>query len=111
MLANLLNLPKTADDFAFWSFNHRDSHKRIIEAIQKDVGVILVEYDIDPVNFQAIDQWLLRNQEYHNDMNGILQLQGSDLTGVDFSNQDSFANWILLHWLEHSDAEFKLGIG
>lgn len=40
MLINLLNVPKTKNELDIWSFSHKDSHVRIIQAIRRATGTI-----------------------------------------------------------------------
>jgi hypothetical protein len=44
MLANLLNPPKTEQEWLQYSFDHRDSHDRIRAAVLKKYGVNLTDY-------------------------------------------------------------------
>lgn len=113
MLANLVTVPQTAQDWALWGFAHRDHHLLIRNAIQAQVGINLQTYDLDPVPFNdpdALFNWLERNQLAHNDMDTTLNLQGSDLGSVDFSNANQAQAWVYLHLMEHTAAGDKLGI-
>lgn len=110
MIPNLLNIPKNDREWDIWAFNHRDHHRLIRDAIQKQYNRNLIEYQLDPINFNEPESWLERNQQSHNDMNGVLNLQSSDLEGVDFENKSQKAAWIYLHWFEHQSAAIKLGI-
>lgn len=109
-LVNLLNTPKNELDWSVWGWSHRDSHTKIRQAIQQQKDVNLFEYDIDPINFDDIENWLERNQRFHTDMNGALQVQGSDLQGVNLKDEKELAAWILAHFLEHQTAELALKI-
>ncbi len=110
MLSALLNTPKTQAELDTWSFHHRDSHNRIRGEIQQVYGVNLPEYILEPIAVNNISLFQEQNQEAHNDMNGVLQLQSSNLEEVNFSEENSFKAWIYSHWLEHSTAEIKLNI-
>lgn len=72
--------------------------------------VKLPEYSIDPIPSDDVKGWLENNQNYHNDMNGQLDLQGSDLQDVDFKDQKQLQSWIFLHYQEHNSAEQALEI-
>lgn len=110
MIENLLNIPRSEQDWNIWAFNHRDHHDLIRKAIVQNGGPNLPEYQLDPINFGDVKSWLERNQQTHDDMNGVLGLQSSDLEGVDFTNRNQLAAWIYLHWQEHTNAANKLGI-
>jgi len=110
MLADLMNTPRTASDWAVWSFAHRDSHALIRQAIQAKYGVSLTEYALDPIDPEQQERWLARNQLAHNDFNGVLKTQGSNLEQVDFKNPSQLEAWIYLHRLEHEAASDSLGV-
>lgn len=69
----------------------------------------LTAYPLDPIPADT-HQWLIWNQQTHNDMNGALGLQSSDLQDADFTKADSVKDWIYLHFLEHQTAALELGI-
>lgn len=113
MRAQLVNVPKTAEEWAIWGLAHRDDHQIIRDAIQRQTGINLPTYDIDPVPFNdpvAMYNWLERNQLYHNDMDTTAGLQGSSLIEVDFSIPAQAEAWIYIHLQEHTAAGFKLGV-
>lgn len=70
----------------------------------------LPDYVIDPIPREDVKGWLENNQNFHNDMNGQLNLQGSDLQDVDFNDQKQLQSWIFLHYQEHNSAEQALEI-
>lgn len=112
MLPILLNRPKDVEDWNRFTFNHRSSHELIRQAINKKFSVFLPDYQIDPFPFDvAPKQWLQNNQQYHTDMNSLLNTPGSDLEEVNLDNPRELEAWIYLHWQEHNVAENKLGIG
>ena len=106
----LRNIPHTNDEWAQWSFAHRDSHDRIRAAIKKQHGIDLTDYQIDPMTPDDITQFLQNNSELHDDMNSALGLISSDLQDADLSKDNEKASWIDFHFKEHFDAESKLGI-
>lgn len=109
-LVNLLNVPQTKEEWDIFSFSHRDSHKKIIQAIQAQNTVILSEYELDPINPEDVQGFLNRNQQAHQDMNRALQTQGSDLSEVDLNDPKQLQAWISAHYKEHYDAETELKI-
>lgn len=110
MLAGLENSPRSPEQWSLWAWDHRDSHDRIRSAILKQYGVSLSDYQIEPINADAMQDFLQRNSDLHDDMNGTLGLQSSDLEDVDPKNDREFQAWIRLHYLEHWYAEQKLSI-
>ena len=58
-----------------------------------------------------IDTFLQNNSELHSDMNAILGLNGIDLLDVNLSDDRQKTAWMQYHFLEHQNAEAKLGIG
>jgi hypothetical protein len=110
VLAALLNTPKTDEDWARFSFHHRSSHEAIRVAIAANRGVSLPSYSLDPIPFNAFQQWLEWNQQAHTDMNNVLQRQGTDLEDVNAQDERQWRAWVYLHFLEHQTAETTLGI-
>ena len=110
MLAALLNVPKTEEQWQQFSYDHRNSHDNIRAAILKKYGVNLTDYLVDPINQDNIKQFLQNNAALHTDMNSILQAQSSDLLDVDVSNPQQLDSWINLNYQEHQNAEQLLGI-
>lgn len=101
MLASLLNIPETQSDWSIWSYAHRDQHDIVNQAIQKQYGINLTQYPLDPIPFDDLQQWLTWNSDAHDDVNSVLGTQGSDLQFVDFSDPAQKEGWIYLHRREH----------
>src|ERR1700744_6719308 len=97
-LPDLLNVPRTKADWDRWGFAHRDHHNLIRQAIyEKSNGQDnLFEYQLDPIPSSEISDWLSRNQQSHDDCNGILGIQGTDLEGVDFRDEKQLTYWVLI---------------
>lgn len=110
MLAALLNVPKTDEQWRQFSYDHRNSHDKIRAAILKKYGVNLTDYQIEPINSDSLQQFLQNNAALHTDMNGVLRSQSSDLLDVDFSKPEQLESWINLNYQEHQNAEQLLGI-
>lgn len=111
MLAAVLNIPETEEQWSIWSYNHRLSHNAIRAAILAQYNVNLDDYQIDPIGTDDIVAWLDRNSQLHDDMNAVLKLQGQDLQDVDLKDKNQKQAWVWLHYLEHNTAEQKLNIG
>lgn len=112
MLPALLNIPQSQADWHIWSFNHRDQHDLIRQAIQAKYNINLQAYQLDPIpeHQDGITEWLENNQQSHDDMNGVVGLQSSDLESVDFNNQSQKEAWIFLHYNEHYSVAAALDI-
>ena len=111
MLAGVLNIPHTNDDWSKWSWDHRLSHNRIRAGIQTAYGINLSDYEIDPIDPQHFEDFLQNNSQLHTDMNGVLKLFGIDLLDANLSQDNQKVSWINFHFYEHFYAEAKLGVG
>lgn len=114
-LPMLLDFPKAkANDMDVgmleWATSHRYDHRAILDAIQTQYGLILPEYQIDPMVFTNDSQFLLWNQQMHSDMNAVLGLSGSDISSIDFNDKSQIQNWLFTHYQEHNAAHAKLRI-
>ena len=110
MRAALYSAPQEPTEWQRWSFDHLDSHQRIIAAVQAQKGYLLTLYPIDPVTEQTVRDMLQFNSQLHIDMNGALNLQSADLLSVDFKDQRQKLAWIDLHAREHENVERALGL-
>ena len=110
MLAALLNVPKTEEQWLQFSYDHRNSHDKIRAAILKKYGINLTDYLVDPINPDNFKQFLQNNAALHTDMNSVLRAQSSNLLDVDTSNPQQLDSWINLNYEEHQNAEQLLGI-
>lgn len=106
--ADLLNVPKSASDWNFFSFNNRDAVQRIKQAILTQQNIDLIEYQLDPVDLSNPTFFLQNNQQSHTDFNGVLGLQSTDLLDVDLKDERQLQSWTYLNWLEIQQAEFAL---
>lgn len=111
-LPDLINTPRSKEDWDRWGFAHRDHHHLIRQGIyEKTNGADnLFEYQLDPISPDQISEFLSRNQQSHDDFNGVLGIQGTDLEGVDFKDSKQLTAWILLHYQEHFNAAQALSI-
>lgn len=100
-LANLANVPRTAPEFAIFSFSNQDEHFKAAQSILSRKNINLTLYPVDPINFDALGIWLQNHQQMHNDLNGLLGTPGSDLTAIDFRNSAQVEAWTTLHFMEH----------
>lgn len=111
MLAALLNVPRTNEEWAIWSWSHRASHDAIRQAIQSQLNINLVDYQVDPMDPHDIAGFLQRNSQLHLDATAAVGLQSHDLQDVNLSNESQKISWIFVHAQEHYDIESALGIG
>jgi len=110
MLAAVINPSPDDQDFSAWSFNHYQDHLEIIQAVKAHGGPSLEILEINEINPQDVQSWLERHQTMHNDMNGVLNLQGNDLTAVDFRDAGQRQSWMWLNFNEHRNARGALAI-
>lgn len=111
MLAAIINVPSSDPEWSEWSWHHRLSHSAILSAARQQRGAILVDYVLDPIDRERIEDWLERNQQMHVDATGLVGSQSVDLTDVDFQDPRQVQSWLYLHWQEHQTIERRLGIG
>ena len=96
-LANLFNVPLTDNERASWTFSHMAHHRDINLAIYNLTKIALPEYILDPVDVNDPGQWEYQHQAMHDNQNQILGIQGQDLTGIDWKNQQLLTAWIFLN--------------
>lgn len=111
MLAALLNIPKTEQDWDIWSLSNYDAVNQVNGAILRIYGVNLPQYQLQPIPFNDINSWLNNNQQAHFAFTSVLRQQANDLLGVDFKDENQKEAWIYLNYKELQDACMKLGIG
>lgn len=110
MLANLLPVPTTINDWNVFSFNNRMEIDKINAAIQRQYNVSLPSYPLDPINWDQVETWLEYNAQSHIAFNGVLGLQSVDLLAVDFKDTKQLSAWVWLNYLELASAQAKLQI-
>ena len=82
MLALLLNIPNTDEDWLTWGKHHANDHIEIIEAIAKQKGVNLAQYVLYPI----------------------------DLSDPGFLERHQKIAWAYANYQEHFDARSELAI-
>lgn len=110
-IANLYNVPSTDEERSQWTFSHMAHHRDINAAIYNLIKIALPEYILDPVDASDPGQWEYQHQLMHDNQNSILGIEGQDLTGIDWKNQEILTAWVFLNGLEHVQASNILGIG
>lgn len=111
MLAALLNVPRDEAEWSRFSFNNFDAVNQIRLAILRQRGVVLQEYQLEPISMADIETFAENNQQAHNDFNGVLGLQSSDLLHADLHNPNEREAWVYLNYQEVSAACQVLKIG
>ena len=109
-ISSLINVPRTKQEWDSWSFNHKIQHDNINRAIQAKKGKDLTTYILDPINQEDPEIFLQNNSQMHISICSLLNIEGSDLTNVNWQDDKEIGNWIYLHWLEHSNFNTALGI-
>lgn len=104
MIANLLNVPTTPDEWQRFAFAHARVHQAIRQALLSQMNYATGDYVLDPINMSAVQEWLSAVQQTHTEMNDGLSLQSNDLQGVDFSDPHQTQAWIYLNWQEDNAA-------
>lgn len=110
-LLSLFSIPKTPDEWRVWSFSNQDSHNRIAEAVHAQKKTILTILALDPIPQSDLAGWLRNHQQMHNEMDSLLNIDSTDLTVPDPSDQRSYSDFVFRHAREHQQAENILGIG
>ena len=110
MLAVLLNVPQSQNDWDHWGFHHALDHQDIQQAILSQRNIALTQYILQPISQVDQTDFLQRNQITHNEMNGALNINSSDLQDVDFREENQLVSWINLHYQEHQNARAALQI-
>ena len=110
MLAVLLEVPETPDEWGRYAFHNQNQVFLIQQAILEQKGITLNPYVLFPLNLDVPTQWLQNNQSAHTDFNAVLGLQGHDIQDLDFNNPDEVAAWVNLNYNELFDASSALKV-
>lgn len=108
MLASLLNVPRTPQEWSLWSFANKDAINTIQAAILDQKGITLTAYPLDPID--NIEEFLERNQQSHADIMSVLGIQSSDLESVNLKEPRELQAWVYLCHRELYDAAAQLGV-
>lgn len=110
-VAALFNVPGTEQELNQWSFSHMANHRDIIRVIYDVASIALPEYLLDPLDPTNTGTWERQHQLMHQEMNFLLGLDGFDLLGLDWGDQNKLAAWIQLNAVEHRAASDLLRLG
>lgn len=111
MIAALYNIPTSREQWLQFSFNNFDAHEVAARLLRQTVGSSLDTFVLDPIPFDDFGSWLYTHQTAHNVVNGILGLQGNDLSEMDPQDITQVTEWIELHAKEHVAWGQALGYG
>ena len=110
-VAEFAQAPEDAADLQRWSFAHASHHVDIIRVVSEQFGKRLDNWILDPFDPNDVTAWIYFHQVMHNQFNQVLNLQGQDLTDLDWSNIDNVTDWVYTNSNEHQQAAAILGIG
>ena len=111
VLAQLYNVPQTDQDWDRWSFSNHDALAQIVGAVAAQKNISLATYQVWPIDFDDIDNFLDANQQAHSDFNAALGLNGNDLLHVDLRDPNQRQSWVWLNAMEVQSACQVLKIG
>lgn len=106
-------LPKDPEGFGLWLTGHYREHVQMKHlCLTLAPAVFVPDYDIlgwkdEP---QFVQQWLVAHEQIHQFLRTACRVTGSDLSLVDFSQDDEFLEWQEDHALEHQQFRTFLGI-
>ena len=110
-LADLYNVPNTDEERAEWAFAHMAHHRDINAKIYLLVKIALPEYSLDPIDPNDTGTWEYQHQQMHDAQNEVLGIDGQDLTGINWKDQNLLSGWIFLNSNEHYQASNILEVG
>ena len=112
-IASLFNVPTTPEELSSWATSHASHHRDISRRIYEISNgvIVLPEYLLDPIDPNNTGVWEAQHQIMHQDMDAVLNINGFDLSTVDFNNTEALTGWVQLNGNEHFIAAAALGIG
>lgn len=109
-LPYLYKRPETPDESRAWAWNHQAIHIDVNSAVFSQKSQQIPTYQLSPIDPQNMGMWLYEHQVMHNLTNAALGINGFDLLGLDFSDPESFPQWLQLHGDEHQRWNQLLGV-
>ena len=106
----LSQVPRTAEEWATWHFNHQAHHRDILSKVQQIYSVHFPEYVLDPVNEADMGVYTYQHQQMHNNQDPLLGLPQYDLTQVDWRDTASVEAWVQQNFSLHQSEALILGI-
>lgn len=109
-LAQIQYPPPTEKGLEEWMHAHVRHHEALIGAVDTTFGVKLELLPIYPVGKDSLSTWSRAHQSAHDALANILGFAGTDLTGVDFSDQRKLDGWMFEHFIQHQAAAEACGL-
>ena len=109
-LVNLISPPPGPAGWEEFWFNNWIDHELIHSNIQTDKSDNTTIYVIIPWHEADASDLLEKHQLYHDDMNGVLGLNGQDLSQVNLKDEQAVKAWVWQHYQEHQAVHQALGI-
>lgn len=103
-LAQITYPPPTEWGMEEWFQAHARHHEAIVGAVKETFRVQLSSLGLYPVNPADLTDWLLRHQQMHQEMNSLLNIAGTDLTGLNLKDKNASDAWFFQHFLQHQSA-------
>ena len=94
----------------FWWHNWNE-HLSIMQAILAQKNITLQSYGINPWIPEDKDNILSRHQQFHNDMNLVMGVQGENLAVLEIDDPQAVKQWVWQHYNEHLGVQTLLKIG
>jgi hypothetical protein len=91
--AGLLNTPTDGPSFDRWSFDLDQNVRDISAAILAQLGVQLPQYQLTPVPFMALGDWLQRVSQAIDNIASLLKINAVDVENVDLENEKERQDW------------------
>ncbi len=110
MIAVLLNRPTDQQQLANFSFANQNHHDLVVTTLRALGSTQVNRYIMDPVSLEDMNNFLIRHQQSHNEINGVLGVAGNDLSSVNFRDVNSLESWLQLHFSEHQQWQTKTSV-
>lgn len=110
MIADLLNIPQSPEDFFSFSFANAAHHTDVVVAIRAKGGATIAPVPLDPIPPTDFQTWLSTHQQHHILIDAALGVQGNDLLDLDLKDQKQVQTWFALHANEHFQWANILGV-
>lgn len=106
-------LPRDPAGFGSWRAGHALEHTQMLGILRGETpsvtvpGYNLLDWRDEP---EFVQQWLVTHEQVHEVLRSFCNVAGSDLSLVDFSQDDQFSEWMDDHAYEHVQFRSVLGI-
>jgi hypothetical protein len=103
-----------APGWGTWLMGHYREHRQFVDiGFLASPAFFIPDWDLlswDWANQRAITDWLNVHEKVHELLRSRTNVQGVDLSIVDFNNRGYFSLWIDTHAQEHADHRKALGL-